>query len=706
MKPLLTFAVLLLMLAPARAAGGTILYGAAYYHEYMPYERLQKDVELMKKANISVVRLGESTWSSWEPRDGEFQFAWMDRIVDAMHAAGIRVIMGTPTYSIPPWLYKKHPEIAVTHLGEIPPQVNPWQPSYPRMITPGAYGPRQNIDLTNPDFRRYAERIIRKIAERYAPHPAVIGWQVDNETAPNGLALPNVQRAFVERLKQKYGTPQKLNQLWGLSYWGQLVDNWDELPSREGILNSGYKLEWDRFQQSIVTDYLAWQAAIVREYKRADQFVTHDMVGGLRPDVDAWAVARHLDVVATNIYYVPQDKMDGYAIALGGDAARSFKYRNYLVTETNAQAIGWDSRAQFPPYDGQLRLGAFAHIASGADMVAYWHWHSLHYGQETYWRGVLGHDLEPNRAYAEVSRIGAELKRVGPELAGMEKRNRVAILYSAESQNALAYMPFSDRANYMSILEQMYSALYQRNVETDFVAPETEDLSRYRVLLVPPLYAASNAVLERLARFVEAGGHIIMALKSGFANEHGTVRWERAPGPLRKAAGFSYQEFSNLVKPIPLKPDAFALGADNSADAWAELLVPETAEVLATYDHPNFGKFAAVTRNHYGKGTLTYSGTVLTGRYQQRLIEQTLQQAGFIGPDQQAPAGVCIRHGRNPQGHALHFYLNFTGQPQALEYAYGEGTELLAGKPARRSEQLKLAAWDVAIVEETAVDGR
>ncbi len=695
------FAFLLAGLVPACAADDTILYGAAYYHEYMPYERLQQDIALMKKANLSVVRLGESTWSSWEPRDGDFQFAWMDRIVDAMHAAGIRVIMGTPTYSIPPWLYKKHPQILVLHQTEAPAQGDPWQASYPSLVPPGAYGPRQNMDLTNPDYLRYSERIIRKIAERYAKHPAVIGWQVDNETGPNGLALPHVQQAFVERLKKKYGTPQKLNELWGLAYWGQLVDSWDDLPSREGILNSGYKLEWARFQQSIVTDFLAWQARIIREYKRPDQFVMHDLVGGLRPSVDPWAIARNLDVVATNIYYVPQNMLDGADIAMGGDAARSFKQKNYLVTETNAQAIGWDSRAQFPPYDGQARLAAFAHVASGAGMVEYWHWHSLHYGQETYWRGVLGHDLEPNRVYAEVARTGADLKRIGPELAGLEKQNRVAILYSSESENGLAYMPFSDRASYGSLLGQMYRALYRMNVECDFVTPETEDLSRYRVLLVPPLYVASDATLESLARFVEAGGHVVMALKSGFTNENATVRWQRAPGPLRKAAGFSYQEFSNVVESMPLKPDLFQLGPKNQASIWAEFLMPETAKVLASYDHPFFGRFAAVTRNQFGKGTLTYSGTVLTDEYEQALIRQTLELAGLIGPDQTAPRGISIHHGRNAKGRPLHFYLNFSAQPASLAYSYANGTELLANKPVRRDDRLQIGPWDLAIVGES-----
>ena len=172
----------------------TVLYGAAYYHEYQPYDRLDQDIELMKQAGITVVRVGESTWTSWEPRDGDFQFAWMDRIVNAMHQAGIKVIMGTPTYSIPPWLYKKHPDILVSHYGTAPPMTDPWYGTYPNSLPGGAYGPRQNMDLTHPEFRRYSERIIRKIAEHYAKHPAIIGWQVDNETAPTVSRCPMCRR--------------------------------------------------------------------------------------------------------------------------------------------------------------------------------------------------------------------------------------------------------------------------------------------------------------------------------------------------------------------------------------------------------------------------------------------------------------------------------------------------------------------------------
>ena len=221
-----------------------VLYGVAYYPEYMPSDRLDKDVDLMQKAGITVVRVGESTWSSWEPRDGDFQFEWMQRVLDRLHKSGIKVILGTPTYSIPTWLYKEHPEILVAHAGKAPQLSNPYEPTYPAELTPGHYGIRQNYDFLNPYFRQHAERVIRQIVSHSKDHPAVIGYQIDNETAPTGVTTPYVNAAFVERLKQKYKTTDTINKIWGLVYWGQLVDKWDDLPTRDGILNPGYKLEW------------------------------------------------------------------------------------------------------------------------------------------------------------------------------------------------------------------------------------------------------------------------------------------------------------------------------------------------------------------------------------------------------------------------------------------------------------------------------
>ncbi len=662
----------------------TILYGASYYHEYMPYERLEQDVQLMKEAGLSVVRLGESTWSTWEPREGEFEFAWMERILDRMHQAGIQVILGTPTYSIPPWLYKKYPEILVTRLGN----------------ERSAYGPRQNMDITHPTYLFYSERIIRKVVSHFRNHPAVIGYQIDNETGSYGTAGRNVQTGFTEYLKQKFGSTVQLNRLWGLVYWGQLVNGWDEFPPRDGILNPGYKLEWERYQQKIVTDFLSWQASIVNEYKRPDQFITQNFVGGVRTNIDEYEIARHLDVASVNPYHAVQDELDGEGIALSGDLCRSLKRNNYLITETNAQTIGWDSKTQFPPYDGQLRLNVYSHISSGANMVAYWHWHSLHYGQETFWKGILSHDLEPNRAYKEVSRIGQELKQVGPKLVNLKKANRVAILYSIDSFHGIQFMPFHDRVDYLYLLNQFYRTLYRMNVGVDFVFPQSTDLSRYQVIVVPPLYIADDGLLQRLSGFVEDGGHLVLGPKSGFCDENSTVRWIKAPGPLRKAAGFYYQEFSNLKQELPLKDDPFQAGDQNTVSVWAEFIIPESAKGLAYYDHPFFGKYPAITRNLYGKGSVTYEGTVLSDLLQSKVMADVLKTAGLNSSDQELPPAVRVKSGLSTAGKSMRFYLNYSGQAQAFKYSYGAGTELLSQRPIGKAETITLAPWDLAIVEE------
>jgi beta-galactosidase len=702
-------AVGLLTLSPSAAAQAatkfapdhmdSILYGVAYYPEYMPYDRLDQDVAMMQKAGITVVRLGESTWSSWEPRDGDFQFAWMQRVLDRLHEAGIKVILGTPTYSIPTWLYKEHPEILVTHNGTATPLTDPYAPTYAPALPPGRYGPRQNYDFLNPNFRQHAERVIREIVSHFKDHPAVVGYQIDNETFPTGVPTPYSNAAFLARLKEKYKTPETINKIWGLTYWGQLVDKWEDLPPRDGILNPGYKLEWENFQHDVVTDYLAWQAKIVNEYKRPDQFITQDFSGGVHTNLDQWGIARTLDIAAENPYFETQTHLDGRSIWLSDDVGRSLKHTNFLVTETNAQTIGWDSRTQYPQYPGQLRLVVYTHLAAGANMVEYWHWHSLHYGQESYWKGVLSHDLEPNRTYAEVSRVASELKRLGAKLADLKVENKVAILVSVDSANALSYMPFSDNVNYMTVLRQMYDALYDLNVEPDFVPAGDSGISRYKVLLIPPLYSASDAVLEQLSDYVKRGGQVVMSFKSGFTDEHSTVRDVMAPGPLRAACGFHYQEFTNLAKPKRLTPDPYGVGDENSGSVWEEFLVPETAKVVNSFDDP-YWHFPAITRNNYGRGTLTYEGTVLTNTLQRAVIRDVLQHAGVTNPDEDLPHSVRVRHGRNRQGKLLHYYLNFSGLEQAVPYAYGSGTDLLLQSPVRNGQMLKLKAWDLAIVEE------
>jgi beta-galactosidase len=708
--------IAVLAAAPARAAAPedrfaqpTILYGAAYYNEYMPPDaphpgqpdRLASDVALMKDSGINVVRMGESTWSLWEPEDGRFEYAWMDRIVDAMGKAGIKVIMGTPTYSIPTWLAKSHPEVLVRPMGG----------------GENSYGMRQNMDTDAPAFRFYAQRVIVNLVSHYRDNPNVIGWQIDNETGSNNAFNDDVFTGFVNHLKHKFLTTDALNKAWFLNYWGEDVNGWENMPTRDRATSTGYKLEWSRWQQMRVTGYLAWQAALVRQYRGPNQFVTHDYGGMMKLDKNENEVAKSLDIVANNIYHGTQDHMDGAWQAEESDFARSLKHTNFLITETNAQTLGWDSAGQFPPYDGQIRLDVYGYLASGANMVEYWHWHSIHSGQETYWKGVLGHDLEPNRAYAEVSKTAHELQKIGPKLVDLKIQNKVAILYSVDSSNGLSFMPYESGrggfgwvpgkpgGSYNTLVTQLHKALFNANTGVDFVFPDTitgaASLAPYKLVVVPALYVANDALLKSISDYVQGGGHVLMTFKSGFTNENSAVRWERAPGPLRQAAGFSYQEFSNLEKPLALKGDPFATGSENKVSTWAEFLRLEHAQALAFYDHPFFGKWPAITRNQFGTGSLTYEGTALSDALQQKLVLDCLKEAGLTGPDQSLPASVHVSHGVNREGHAIHYYLNYSSSSNSAAYTYAAGHDLLTGAAVSPNQSLELKPWDLAIVEES-----
>jgi beta-galactosidase len=685
----------------------TVLYGAAYYNEYMPGDdadhaaRLEKDVALMKAAGLNVVRMGESTWSLWEPEDGRFEYAWMDRVVDAMGKAGIKVILGTPTYSVPAWMAHQHPEILARRL----PGGMVGGPAIE-----GTYGMRQNMDTDSPAYRFYAERLIRHIVAHYKDNHTVIGWQLDNETSSYDAANPDVFIGFQHYLEKKFVTPEALSKAWFLNYWGEDIHTWEDLPTRDGAQSTGYKLEWTRWSQMRVTDFLRWQAALVRASASPRLFVTTDYGGMMKHDVNEEAVAENLDIVADNVYHGTQDHYDGSIQSIQEDFTRSLKHGNFLITETNAQTMGWDSAGQYPPYDGQMRQDVYTHLSNGANMVEYWHWASIAGGQETYWKGVLSHDLEPNRAYAEVSRTAHELEKIGPHLVGLQVRNQVAILWSRDSLNAIGFMPYGGPVpqwtwshtpdGYDSLVQQIHHSLYDLNIGSDFVFPTTRDFSQYKLLIVPALYISDDALLQRISDYVKNGGHVVMTFKSGFANESSAVRWVRAPGPLREAAGFSYQEFSNLEHPLALKGDPYKAGAENNVSYWAEFLMPEHAKALAYYDHPFFGKWPAITENEFGAGTLLYEGTYLSDKLQAAVLRSALEKLGLIGPDQQLPAAVHVQHGVNRMGKRVHYYFNYSGAEAKATYTYGTGVNLLDGKPAAKGAELTLAPWDVEIVEE------
>ena len=674
-----------------------LLYGAAYYDEYMPYDRLDKDVEMMKKAGINTVRIAESTWSTCEPQPGVFDFSHVERVMDAMEEAGINVIIGTPTYAVPTWMVKAHPDVlAETVKGR------------------GIYGARQIMDITHPVYLFYAERVIRELLKRTAHRKCVIGFQLDNETKYYGTAGKNVQEQFVKYIREKFHDDlDALNYEFGLDYWSNRINAWEDFPDVRGTINGSLGAEFEKFQRTLVDKFLGWQADIVNEYRREDQFVTHNLdfewrgySYGIQPYVNHFHASQCLTIAGTDIYHPTQDDLTGAEIAFGGDLIRSLKQDNYLVIETEAQGFpGWT------PYKGQLRLQAYSHLASGANSVMYWHWHSIHNACETYWKGILSHDFQENATYREACIIGNEFARLGKHLVNLKKKNEVAVLVSNEALTALNWFRIQEQAPgadaksiyYNDVMRWMYDTLYHMNIECDFIWPESENLEQYKAIVVPALYAAPDELLIRLKQYVENGGTLIASFKTAFANENVKVSHQVQPHILSNCFGVHYDQFTfpknvGLTgEVIPEKPDQKG-NAHPAANVFMELLVSEGAEVLASYEHYNWKDYAAITRNHYGKGQAVYIGCMTDEETLKSVYKAVLPEAGVEIPEYHYP--IIVRKGLNDLGKTVCYFLNYSGMELEMPYDYKNGIELLENTAVENGTALQMPAWGVKIVEE------
>ena len=661
-----------------------LLYGAAYYDEYMPYDRLQQDVAMMKKAGINTVRIAESTWSTCEPQEGVFDFSHVERVMDAMEEAGINVIIGTPTYAIPTWMVKSHPDVmAETVKGR------------------GIYGARQIMDITHPVYRFYAERVIRKLMECTAHRKCVIGFQVDNETKYYGTAGKNVQEKFVKYLRKKFNNDlDAMNHEFGLDYWSNRINAWEDFPDVRGTINGSLGAEFEKFQRTLVDEFLSWQADIVNEYRREDQFITHNFdfewrgySYGVQPDVNHYHAAKALTIAGTDIYHPTQDDLTGAEIAFGGDMTRSLKRDNYLVLETEAQGYpGWT------PYKGQLRLQAYSHLANGANSVMYWHWHSIHNSFETYWRGLLSHDMQENAPYREACIIGNEFSRLGSHLVNLKKKNEVAILVSNEALTALKWFGIEATAagdhgiGYNDVVRWLYDTLFKMNVECDFVWPESDNLDQYKAIFVPALYAAPDELLEKLKQYTANGGTLVATFKTAFTNENVKVSHEMQPHILSNCFGISYQQFTfpknvGLTGSIIGENSMSEIDGKNvtketadvsvaSAKVFMELLMPQEAEVLASYDHYNWKEYAAITKNHYRKGTAIYIGCMTDDNTLKAVLAEALNSAEVEIPKYSWP--VIVRKGTNDLGKCVRYILNYSAEEQSVVYHGADGTELFS----------------------------
>jgi len=574
------------------AAGpGVMRYGADYNPEQWPREVWQEDVRLMAEAGVNIVSLGIFSWALLEPRPGEYDFAWLDDVIELLHQNGIDVDLATATASPPPWLAKAHPEILPETIDGT-------------VLWPGA---RQHWRPTSPVFRAHALRLVRALAERYRDHPAVVAWHISNELGCHNLYdfSDDAAGAFRVWLQAHYGTLDALNDAWGTAFWSQHYGEWDEiLPPRVAPTqrNPGQQLDFERFSSDAVRDYLRAEAAVLAEVSPGIPRTTNFMVAQNVRDIDYPTWVGDVDFVSNDHYLRPgelgRDDLSFWANLTGNIAGG----RPWFLMEHATSAVNW-REVNTPKRAGELERDALTHVAHGADAVCYFQWRQSRAGGERYHSGMVPHAGEESRVFRDVVALGARLRSLGPVVGSRREKARVAIVFDYESWwvSGRDSHP-TDALRYDVETLAWYRALLDLGIRADIV-PVAASFDDYEVVIAPMLHVVPNALRARLEAVVADGRHLVTSYFSGIVDEHDRVWLGGYPGALRELLGVTVEEF------VPLLPDAGVhLASGAVATLWTERIsrVESDVDVLDTYADGDLAGQAAVTRRRVGAGSATY----------------------------------------------------------------------------------------------------
>ena len=657
-----------------------MLYGGDYNPDQWPESTWQEDARLMQAAGVNLVSLGIFSWAKLEPQPGVFDFAWLDRLMDLLHAHGVSVNLATPTASPPAWMVTKHPQmLPVTAEG-----VTLWQ------------GSRRHYCPHNPDYHMYAARIAAQLAERYKNHPALVMWHVDNEYGCHigECFCDNSAVAFREWLKQRYSTLEKLNFAWGAAFWGQLYGNWNEVqPPRcsPASANPTQQLDWARFGSDSWLACFDEQKTILKSITPDLPVTTNFM--GFHKSVDYFKFSPHEDVVSQDSYpdtYEP-DWMTRAGIAC--DLIRSLGARRpWILMEQASSQVNWRQR-NVNKRPGIMRQCSLQAVARGADGVMFFQWRQSRAGAEKHHSGMLPHAGTESRVWREVQALGSELPRLNGLLSSQVEA-QVAILMDWENWWALELD--SKPSNDLKLLPQIYSyyqPLFERNITLDFAHPEA-DLARYKLVIVPNLYLVNNPAAENINRYVENGGTLLLTFFSGIVDENEHIRLGGYPALFRALLGLAVEEYTAYPEGLT-NTVATTDGQTFTCTLWSDVIRTQGCQSLAAYESDYYAGLPAITRHQFGKGTAFYLGTELEPAGINWLISLLCTQAGVMPVVQNLPAGVeALR--RSKDGKSWLFLLNHTGGEIHIPLET-PGRNLLTAESVSNSVTLETNA--VAVIE-------
>jgi beta-galactosidase len=624
---------------------------------------------------VNLVSVGIFSWALLEPREGSFEMAWLDDVLDLLHSNGISIDLATATASPPPWLSHRYPET-------LP------QTADGRRLWGGG---RQAWCPSSPIFRQKALALVEEMGRRYADHPGLVLWHVSNELGcHNAHCYCDVSAAAFRRwAKERYGDLDTLNEAWGTAFWSQRYGDWEEvLPPRLAptFPNPTQQLDFRRFSSDELLAYYQAEREVLRRHAPEIPVTTNFMVAGHK-DMDYHSWAPDMDVVSNDHYLRGEDPTTHVELAFSADVTRGLADgKPWLLMEHSTSAVNWQPRnlAKLP---GQMLRNSLQHVARGADGVCFFQWRASRAGAEKFHSGLVPHAGTDTKVWREVVRLGHALDAIG-ELRGTTVAADVAMLfdYTAWWACELDSHPSVD-VTYLDQAHRYYRALWEAGVTVDVVHPDTE-VDRYRLVVVPTLYLVSDATAERLRQYVLRGGTVLVTYFSGIVDESDHIRLGGYPGAFRDVLGVRTEEF------FPLRAgERVALDDGSSADVWTELLHLDGADPVALYEDGPLPGVPAVTRHAYGEGTAWYAATRLDTAGVRSLVDRLTADSGVDAIPPARPGVEMVR--RVGDGSSYLFLLNHTDEEVVLPVG---GTDLLTDTTHR--DELRLDAGGVAVLRE------
>ena len=647
--------------APGSDGTPRLVYGADYNPEQWPREVWEEDVRLMREADVNTVSLGIFSWARLQPSEDTWDFAWLDELMDLLHAGGIGVDLATATASPPPWLTTAHPEILpVTASGET--------------VWPGA---RQHWRPTSPVFRTHALRLVRELATRYATHPALVAWHVNNELGCHNIYdySDDAARAFRTWLRRRYTTIETLNHAWGTAFWSQRYGDWEQiLPPRLAAShpNPTQQLDFKRFSSDALKDYLCAERDVLREITPDTPVTSNFMVMGGTKGMNYGDWAGEVDFVSNDHYTQPgpqdRDELSFSANLTSGVAG----HRPWFLMEHSTSAVNWQP-VNVAKQPGELARDSLLHVAHGADAVCFFQWRQSAAGAEKYHSAMVPHAGPDSEIFRAVTGLGRTLTALAPVAGATREPARVGVLFDWESWWASEQDSHpTSRLDYRQEALDWYSGLLALGVRADVVTPTT-DLTTYDLLIAPVLHVVPATLAKELTRYVETGGHLVTTYFSGVVDENDHVWLGGYPGALRELLGIRIEEFGPL-----LDGDTVDLDNSTAGSLWTDRITVDgpDVEVLAGYRTGTYAGRPAVTRKATGQGSATYVSTRLGVGGLTALLPELLAQAGVESELPEAARGRVELAVRRDARNRYLFLVNRTDEPVHLPGVTGD---LLAG---------------------------